>query len=182
MAASPHADVRVLFTAEEIAARVADLANAIAAEALERPLVVSVLKGGFVYTADLVRALDRTGVATEITFLALSSYGKSTESSGTITVKHDIDADVDGRDIILIEDLLDTGRTVAFALDLLHDRGARRVVTTAIVDKPGHRTVEIVADHVGFVAPDVFVVGYGIDMAERYRGLPFIGHVADQAD
>ncbi|MCC2110643.1 MAG: hypoxanthine phosphoribosyltransferase, partial [Hyphomicrobiales bacterium] len=163
MAPSPHVDVRVLFAAEEIAARVDALARAIAAEGLEKPLVVSVLKGGFVYTADLVRALHRAGVATEVTFLALSSYGRSTKSSGTITVKHDIDTDVAGRDIILVEDLLDTGRTVAFAIDLLRDRGARRVVTTAIVDKPGRREVDVVGDHIGFVAPDVFVVGYGID-------------------
>ena len=172
-----HEEVHPLFDARAIAARVDELAREIAARGFCDPLIVSVLKGGFVFTADLARALERHGVDVEITFLALSSYGRGTRSLGHVTVRYGPDMDVAGRDVILVEDLLDTGRTLRCALDLLRDAGARQIATTAIIDKPQCREIEISCDHVGFLAPDVFIVGYGIDMGEKYRGLPFIGHV-----
>ena len=170
--------IEVLFTAEEIAARVAALAGDIRdAGFRERPLVVAVLKGGFVFAADLIRGLHGAGVSPEVDFMSLSSYRAGTTSAGTVTVLRDLETDVVGRNVLIVDDILESGRTLAHAKALLEARGAARVALAVLLDKPGHRVAAIEGDFVGFVCPDRFVVGFGMDMGHAYRELPYIGHV-----
>ena len=140
------------------------------------------LKGSFVFAADLLRAMHAAGLTPEVEFISLSSYRDGTVSSGTVTILHDVESDVRGRDVVLVDDILESGRTLAFAKDLLAARGARRVLVCTMLEKPGKRVVEIGADFVGFACPDVFVVGYGMDVAHSYRELPFIGRVVTAQD
>jgi hypoxanthine phosphoribosyltransferase len=170
-------EIRVLFDAETIAARNAGMAREIAAAGYEDLLVVSILKGSFVFAADLIRALSAAGLSPEVEFLTLSSYRTGTVSTGEVTVLRDIDSDVAGRDVLLIDDILESGRTLAFARDLMVSRGARRVGIAVLLDKPGKLAQPLSADHVGFVCPDLFVVGYGMDMAHAFRELPYVGVV-----
>jgi hypoxanthine phosphoribosyltransferase len=142
-------------------------------------LVISILKGSFVFAADLIRALHDSGLEPEVEFISLSSYGAGMESSGAVRVVKDIESDVAGRDVLLIDDILESGRTLAFARQLMLDRGARRVGVAVLLEKPGKRAIEMKADHVGFVCPDLFVVGYGMDAAHAFRELPFVGVVED---
>jgi len=167
--------IRTLFTAEEIAARVAGLAAEIAASGPTDLLVVVVLKGGFVFAADLVRDLARNGIRLEIEFISLSSYGASTRTTGEVRVVRDIEVQVAGRDVLVVDDVLDSGLTLRFARDLMVARHARRVAIAAMVDKPAGRVAQIEADYVGFTCPDYFVVGYGMDAAHAWRELPMIG-------
>ena len=167
--------IRTLFTAEEIAARVSGLAGEIAASKPTDLLVVVVLKGGFVFAADLVRDLARNGIRLEIEFISLSSYGASTRTSGEVRVVRDIEVQVAGRDVLIVDDVLDSGLTLKFARDLMVARQASRVAIAAMVDKPAGRVAEIEADYVGFTCPDYFVVGYGMDAAHAWRELPMIG-------
>lgn len=170
--------IEVLFSADEIADRNRALAREIhAAELGERLLVVAVLKGGFVFAADLIRSLHGAGISPEVDFMSLSSYRAGTSSSGTVTVLRDLETDVAGRDVLLVDDILESGRTLAYAKELLKSRGARRVELAVLLDKPGHRVAAIEAEYVGFTCPDLFVVGYGMDMGHAYRELPYIGHV-----
>jgi hypoxanthine phosphoribosyltransferase len=169
--------VRVLFDAAAIAKRNLELAALIKAAAPERLLVVAVLKGSFIFAADLIRALHDVGLAPEVEFISLSSYREATVSSGTVAVLHDVESDVRGRDVLLIDDILESGRTLAYAKDLFAARGARRVLTCVLLEKPGKRAVALDADFVGFHCPDLFVVGYGMDVAHAYRQLPFVGVV-----
>ena len=166
---------RVLFDAAAIAARNRALATEIKASAPERLLVIAVLKGSFIFAADLIRALHDVGLAPEVEFISLSSYREGTVSSGVVTVLHDVESDVRGRDVVLVDDILESGRTLAYAKDLFAARGARRVLTCVLLEKPGKRAVELKPDFVGFHCPDVFVVGYGMDVAHAYRQLPFVG-------
>jgi hypoxanthine phosphoribosyltransferase len=172
-------DVEIIFSAETIAGRIADLAGEIAAHALERLLVVAVLKGSFVFAADLIRALHAKGLAPEVDFLTLSSYRKSRTSSGNVEILRDLDLDVRNRNVLIIDDVLDSGRTLAFAKDLLSARGARSIQTCVLLDKQTKRAVNLVADFRAFECPEVFVVGYGMDVAHRYRELPFVGRVVN---
>ena len=167
--------LRPLFSEQEIAERIAGLAREIAASEPQGLLAVIVLKGGFVFGADLVRALAVNGVRLEIEFISLSSYGSRLKSSGEVRVVRDIEVEVSGRDVLIIDDVLDSGLTLKFAHDLMQTRGARRVAIAAMVDKPSGRRAEISADYVGFTCPDYFVVGYGMDAGHAYRELPFIG-------
>lgn len=169
--------VRVLFDAEAIATRVRAIATDVAAREPNRLLVVCVLTGSFVFAADLIRALHGAGVAPEIEFIILSSYRTGTVSSGQVTILRDLDSDVRGRDVLLVDDILESGRTLAFAKDLLSARGAARVLTAVLLEKPIKRAVTIDADFVGFECPNVFVVGYGMDIAHAFRQLPFVGVV-----
>lgn len=170
--------IDVLFPADEIAARVSALAAEIRDAGLgENLLVVAVLKGGFVFAADLIRALHGAGVSPEVDFMSLSSYRAGTTSAGTVTVLRDLETDVKGRNVVLVDDILESGRTLAFAKQLMLDRGAERVGLAVLLDKPGHRAAAIEGDFVGFVCPDLFVVGYGMDMGHAFRELPYIGHV-----
>jgi hypoxanthine phosphoribosyltransferase len=169
--------VGTLFSVEQLAKRNSELAAEIAATKFDNLLVVAVLRGSFVFAADLIRALHHAGMAPQIEFIQLSSYRKGTTSSGQVDVIRDIDSDVKGRDVILIDDILESGRTLAFAKDLLAARGAKSVRTCVLLDKKNKRAVNLEADYVGFDCPDVFVVGYGMDVAHAFRELPFVGVV-----
>ena len=169
--------IRVIYDERTIAERVLELARAVAASEPVNLLVVPVLKGSFIFAADLLRAFYRVGLLTEVDFMILTSYGAGTTSSGTVNVLRDIETDVTGRDVLLVEDILETGRTLAAARDLLRERGARRVMTAVLLDKQVPRAADVAADFAGFTCPDVFVVGYGMDKAHAYRELPFIGEV-----
>jgi hypoxanthine phosphoribosyltransferase len=168
--------VEVLFSESEIAARVQAIADAVAKLKPERLLVVPILKGSFVFAADLLRAFYRSGLRPEVDFMMLASYRQATVSSGQIEVLRDIETDVRGRDVLLVDDILESGRTLAYAKDLLAARGALHTMTAVLLDKAGDRAAEIEADFKGFDCPDKFVIGYGMDMAHAYRELPFVGY------
>lgn len=170
-------EVRPLFSAETIAKRIDALAREIAAVMPKDLLVVAILKGGFVFAADLIRALNRAGLRPQVDFMTLSSYGVGTESSGRVRVGRDLDDDVKGRDVLLVDDILESGRTLAAARDLLIERGAKSVRICVLLDKPGKRKVVGEADFSGFTVPDHFVVGYGLDYAHYFRDLPYIGTI-----
>jgi len=167
----------VLYSAKEIEARVralaADIVHAIGAE----PLVVPILKGSFIFAADLLRALHEAGAEPDMDFITLSSYGKGTRSLGEVTIMRDTEAAIAGRDVLIIDDILESGRTLAFAKDLMAARGAQRVMACVLLNKPGKLAVDVKADFVGFECPDRFVVGYGMDVAHAYRQLPFVGYI-----
>ena len=167
--------VRPLYTAGQISERVAELAREIAASEPQGLLAIIVLKGGFVFGVDLVRALALEGVRLEIEFISLASYGSRLKSSGEVRVVRDIEVEVSARDVLMIDDVLDSGLTLKFAGDLMRSRGARRVAIAAMIDKPAGRKADVKADYVGFTCPDYFVVGYGMDAAHAYRELPFVG-------
>jgi len=169
--------IAVLFSEDEIAGRIDALAKDIAARRPHRLLVVPVLKGSFVFAADLMRAMFRAGLSPEVDFMILASYRSHTRSSGRVEVLRDIEAEVKGRDVLLIDDILESGRTLAFAKDLIAARGARSVLTAVLLENPGHLAADITADFRGFLCPDKFVVGYGMDMAHQFRELPFVGYV-----
>jgi hypoxanthine phosphoribosyltransferase len=176
--------VKVLYDENAIAERTSAMAHEIAATEPKDLLVVAILKGSFMFAADLLRALHRVGLEPHVEFFHLSSYLEGTVSSGTVRILKDIESSVRDRDVLLVDDILESGRTLAFAKDLLVARGARRVLICTMLEKPGKRAVQLTADFVGFVCPDVFVVGYGMDVAHSYRELPFIGRVVtgDQAE
>jgi hypoxanthine phosphoribosyltransferase len=175
----PAAEIEVIYSADEIARRLDQLAAEIAARGITGLLAVPVLKGSFVFAADLIRALHRTGMAPEVDFLTLSSYKKSKVSSGQVAILRDLDLDVEGRSVLIIDDVLDSGRTLAFAKDLISARGAKQVLTCVLLEKKVARAVNIVADFRAFECPDTFVVGYGMDVAHRYRELPFVGRLPE---
>jgi hypoxanthine phosphoribosyltransferase len=172
--------VRVLIDSGAIAARNRELAEAIAEHKPDRLLVLAILKGSFVFAADLIRALHHAGLEPEVEFISLSSYGEETASTGLVRILRDVEGDVAGRDVLLVDDILESGRTLAYAKSLMLERGARRVLTCVLLEKPGKRAVSIDADFTGFACPDVFVVGYGMDVAHAYRQLPFVGVVEDE--
>lgn len=171
--------IRVLFDAPTIADRNAELAGEIAAAGYADLLVVSILKGSFIFAADLIRSLHKADLSPEVEFLSLSSYRSGTVSAGEISILRDVESDVSGRDVLLIDDILESGRTIDFAKRKMIERGARRVGIVVLLEKPGKRARVIEADHVGFVCPDLFVVGYGMDVAHAFRELPFVGVVED---
>jgi len=170
-------DIEILFASADIAKRNEELAEDIAATMGPDILVIAVLKGSFVFAADLIRAMHHAGVNPQIDFMALSSYGDKTISSGNVVITRDIVDTVKGRKVLLIDDILESGRTMAFATQELLARGAETVKTCLMLDKRGKRTSDFEADFVGFDCPDLFVVGYGLDYAHYYRELPYIGHI-----
>lgn len=171
------ARISVLYSADEIATRVHALAADIVKSLGPEPLVVPVLKGSFIFAADLLRALHEAGAEPDMDFITLSSYGKGTRSLGKVTIVRDTEAAIAGRDVLLVDDILESGRTLAFAKDLMAARGAQRVMTCVLLDKPGKLAVDMKADFTGFDCPDRFVVGYGMDVAHAYRQLPFVGYI-----
>lgn len=175
--------IRVLYEEEAIARRNEEMARAIAASTPADLLVVAVLKGSFMFVADLIRAMHRAGMAPQVEFVHLSSYRAATISSGQVEILRDVQSDVRGREVLLVDDILESGRTLAFAKDLLAARGAKKVSSAVLLEKPGKRAVNIKAEYVGFECPDYFVVGYGMDVAHSYRQLPYVGVIetADQA-
>lgn len=172
--------IETLYTAGQIAQRNAEMAAQIKEGPTKDLLVISILKGSFIFAADLIRAMHVTGLAPEVEFITLSSYGKGTTSQIVKIVK-DIDSDVHGRDILLIDDILESGRTLQFAKELLLERGANHVTIAVLLDKRVKRQTDLEADYVGFECPDHFVVGYGMDVAYAFRELPFVGVVTGDA-
>ena len=172
--------IAVLFSESEISERIEAIAAAIAARRPHRLLVVPILKGSFVFAADLIRALHGAGLSPEVEFISLSSYRTGTTSTGKVTLVRDVESDVKGRDVLLIDDILESGRTIAFAKGLMAERGAARVGVAVLLNKPGKLAQPLVAEHVGFVCPDLFVVGYGMDVAHAFRELPFVGVVEEK--
>ena len=169
--------IETIFSGAEIAQRIEVLAGEIAARKLDRLLVVAILKGSFVFAADLIRGLHKAGLSPEVDFISLSSYRDAMRSSGQVKILRDLETDVRDRNVLLIDDILESGRTLAFAKDLMAARGAREIVTCVLLDKPVERGVSIKADHKAFDCPNVFVVGYGMDLAHRFRELPFVGRL-----
>jgi hypoxanthine phosphoribosyltransferase len=169
--------IDVLYSESVLKDRIEALAKDIAATKPERLLVIPVLKGSFIFSADLIRAMHRAGLSPEVDFMILASYREGTRSSGKVDVLRDIETDVKGRDVLLVDDILESGRTLAFAKDLISARGAKSAKSCVLLEKPGHLAANIASDFRGFVCPDLFVVGYGMDMAHQFRELPFVGHV-----
>lgn len=167
-----------LITEAEIAARMATLAREIAASVGTDIMVVSLLKGSFMFTADLIRALHHAGVRTQVDFMTLSSYGARTESSGSVNLAGDMGGDISGKDVLIVDDILESGRTLDFAARTLKARGATTVKIAVLLEKPGKLQVPMEADFIGFTIPDKFVVGYGLDYANHYRELPYVGVVS----
>ena len=174
-----QSQVKILFSAGEIAERMNRLAEGITRDMGQDVMLIAVLKGSFVFAADLVRALHHAGMQPRIDFMTLSSYGEGTESSGQVTVTRDIVDDVRGAKILLIDDILESGRTLAAAKEMMIARGASSVKLCVLLDKRGKRKTAIDADYVGFACPDKFVVGYGLDYAHYFRELPYIGYIGD---
>ena len=164
---------RVLVTEEEIQTRIGEMGRELAERFQgKQPLFLGVLKGCFVFMADLVRACP---LNSDLEFIAVSSYQNATTSSGRVKITHDVQQDITGRDIIIVEDILDSGNTLAFLKDYLMTKGAASITIVTLLDKPSRRAKAVNADLAGFVVPDEFVVGYGLDYAQRYRNLPYIG-------
>ena len=163
----------ILYSAEQISARVKDLGQAIT-EAYQgkAPVLVGILKGAVPFLNDMMRAIE---LPLSYDLMAVSSYGAATTSSGTVRIRKDLDLAIEGRDILVIEDLIDTGLTIHYVLERLHSRKPRSLKVCTLLDKPARRRVAITPDYNGFTIPDVFVVGYGLDYAEEYRNLPYIG-------
>jgi len=169
-----HNDIQeVLFTQEQIEAKVAEMGKRLSEEYEGRnPLVICILKGAFIFMADLVKQIT---VPVEMDFMAVSSYGTSTRSSGEVKIIKDLDSSVEGRDVLIVEDIIDSGLTLSYLVDVLQRRNVNSIKLVTLFDKPARRTVDLKADMSGFILPDAFVVGYGLDYAEKYRNLPYIG-------
>jgi hypoxanthine phosphoribosyltransferase len=169
-----------LLSAETIAARVRELGTAIGREYQNRPLVlVCVLKGSFVFAADLMRSID---LPMRVDFLGVRSYGEGTESSGVVQITQDLSRPIANEDVLIVEDIVDTGLTIAHLMDLLHTRQPSSVKVCALLHKPARAKVAVKIDYLGFTIEDKFVVGYGLDFAEKYRNLPYIGIVGGAKD
>lgn len=168
--------MKQLFSSEQIAERVAQIARQIEADyPPDEPLVaIGILKGSFIFMSDLVRELDRD---VTLDFIALSSYGDATETTGVVRLLKDLDVDIKDKDVIIIEDIVDTGLTLEYLKHYLQQRNPRSVRVATLLDKVSRREIDLPIDYVGFEIEDGFVVGYGIDYAQKYRNLPWIGIV-----
>jgi hypoxanthine phosphoribosyltransferase len=164
---------KVLLSEVEIGEKVRELGQALAAEYRDKnPLVICVLKGAVVFMADLIRHMD---IPCEMDFMAVSSYGSGVESSGMVKILKDLDTSVQNRHVLVVEDIMDSGLTLSRLVELLRHREAASVKVVTLLNKPERRKVDISPDYSGFEIPDEFVVGYGLDFAEKYRNLPYIG-------
>ena len=165
---------KVLISEEELQNKVAQLGEQLSHDYKDRfPLAIGILKGAMLFMGDLLKRMDT--VYLEMDFMDVSSYGKSTVSSGEVKIIKDLNTSVEGRDILIIEDIIDSGLTLSYLVDLFYYRKAKSVKIVTLLDKPTGRKADIKPDYVGFVVPDSFVVGYGLDYAEKYRNLPYIG-------
>ena len=169
-----HADIEhVVLTQEQIAGRIAELGDEISADyADDSILLIAVLRGAALFVADLAREIS---TPVEIDFMAVSSYGSSTKSSGVVRIIKDLDETIEGRNVLVVEDILDTGLTLKYLLKNLASRGPKSLEVVTLLSKEGKQRVPISCRYVGFEVADEFVVGYGLDYAERYRNLPYIG-------
>ena len=174
-------EIEVLYSASDIARRNLELARQIAERDYDDLLVISILKGSFIFAADLIRAMHDTGLSPEVEFIFISSYGAGT-TSGEVKVLRDIDNEVAGRDVLLIDDILESGKTLKFTRELMLSRGAKSVSIAGLLDKTMRRQTDLDADFTGFECPDYFVVGYGMDVAHAFRELPFVGVVKGDAE
>ena len=164
---------RVLFTEQELKDRVAEIAAQIDKDyAGKEPMLISVLRGSFIFMADLVRSIT---LPCTVDFMAVSSYGSGTTSSGQVKITKDLSESIEGRDIIVVEDILDSGNTLSYLFQLLQARHPASVRLCTLLDKPSRRTKPVELHYSGFTIPDYFVVGYGLDYDEKYRNLPYIG-------
>lgn len=164
---------KVLISEEKILAKTKALAAELTEEYKDRfPLAIGILKGAMPFMADLLKHID---TYLEMDFMDVSSYGSSTVSSGEVKIVKDLDTSVEGRDILIIEDIIDSGLTLSYLVDLFRYRKAKSIKIVTLLDKPAGRKADLKADYVGFIVPDEFVVGYGLDYAEKYRNLPYIG-------
>ena len=164
---------RVLFSEEQLRARVAEIAAEIDRDyAGKEPMLISVLRGSFVFMADLTRKIT---LPCMVDFMAVSSYGKGTTSSGQVQITKDLSEDIAGRDILVVEDILDSGNTLSYLLKILEHRHPASIRLCTLLDKPERRVKPVEVHYSGFTIPDAFVVGYGLDYAEKYRNLPYIG-------
>lgn len=165
--------LKILLSEEEIKARVQELGDQLYDAFHDKnPLFVGVLKGCFIFMADLVRAAQ---LKSELEFIGVSSYQNGTKSSGVVQITRDLQEDINGRDVIIVEDILDSGNTLEFLKKYLMAKGAASVTIVTLLDKPARREKAITADYAGFVVPDEFVVGYGLDYCQQYRNVPYIG-------
>lgn len=165
--------LRVLLSEDEIREKVRELGGKITADYKNSDLMlVTVLKGAVVFLADLMRQID---VPAEIDFMVVSSYGSGVKSSGVVKIVKDLDVPLAGKDILIVEDILDSGLTLSYIKELLESRGPRSIRIATLLDKPSRRKVDLQADYIGFSVPDEFVIGYGLDYDEKYRNLPYIG-------
>lgn len=169
----------VLLTKEEIAARVEEIGQQISKDYKDKELLlIGVLKGAFVFLGDLIRHID---IPVQIDFMAVSSYGSSTESSGVVRILKDLEATIEGKDILIVEDIIDTGLTLNYLVGNLESRGAKSVSICTLLDKPERRKVNMELKYKGFDIPDEFIVGYGLDYAEKYRNLDQIYILKEEA-
>jgi hypoxanthine phosphoribosyltransferase len=168
--------MNVLISADDIQQRVRELAQEIRRDHPDGVHLVCVLKGAFVFLADLARYLP--GEAT-LDFMAVSSYGTSTKSSGQVQVLKDLDTAIEGRDVVIVEDIVDTGLTLTYLQDILRARSPRTLRTACLLSKPSRRKIDVKVEYIGFTIEDKFVVGYGLDHAGKYRNLPYIAVIGD---
>ncbi len=165
--------LEVLLDRDQIARRLRELGRQISSDyRTSSPHLIAVLKGAWVFMADLVRQLE---VDVTVDFLGIASYGSSSQSSGEVRITKDLEQSVAGRDVLLVEDIVDTGLTLRYLVDTLRARQPASLKVCALLDKPARRRVRISLDYYGFIIPNAFVVGYGLDYQERYRGLPYVG-------
>ncbi|QSX07418.1 hypoxanthine phosphoribosyltransferase [Alkalibacter rhizosphaerae] len=158
--------------------RVKDLAKELSEEYKDKnPLVICVLKGAVLFMSDLIKNMD---IPLEIDFMAVSSYGNETRTSGEVRIMKDLDKSVDGRHLLIVEDIVDSGLTLSYLVKMFKDRHTKSVKVCSLLDKPERRTTNVDIHYVGFAVPDEFVVGYGLDFAEKYRNLPFIGVLKEE--
>jgi len=175
---SSQPKLRILFTSEEIAARVKTLAGEIRRDYQDKnPLLIGILKGSFMFMADLVRLLD---FPLEVEFVSLSSYGGGRESSGKVRVGQGLRSPIKGRDVLVIEDIVDTGLTISFLLDYLRKKMPASLKLCALTDKPSRRKTPVTIDYLGFNVPNKFIVGYGLDWDEKFRYLPDICFIEEE--
>ena len=172
--------INILFSEEDIHQRNKQIAAQIADANLENLLVISILKGSFVFAADLIRAMHACGISPEVEFISLSSYGGGTEAKKPVILR-DVETPVEGRNILLIDDILESGGTLTFAKNLMLNRGATSVSIAVLLDKSSRRKETLEANYAGFECPDKFVVGYGMDVGHAFRELPYVGEVTGEA-
>lgn len=169
-----HNDIsRILVTQEELKQKISELGQQISTDYAQKKLMmVSVLKGSVIFMADLMRAVT---IPTQIDFMSVSSYGSGTKTSGVVRILKDLEVDISGYDLLIVEDILDSGKTLHYLIEVLSQRQPKSIKIVTLLDKPARRQVDISPDYSGFVIPDDFVVGYGLDYDEYYRNLAYIG-------
>ena len=170
---------KILISEQQVQARVTELAQEINATYTDEdcPLLVCVLKGAFIFLADLVRHLE---MRHEVDFMEISSYGKGTVSTGVVRILLDLAQNIEGRNVLIVEDIIDSGRTLDYIIRNLQTRGPASIRICTLLSKPARRELDIPLDYVGFEVPDEFVAGYGLDFAEEYRNLPFVGVLKEE--